>query len=452
MVGHLVLCFALEVRVLAEGGAVPLAVHGDVGGVQVDDHLLPELGLDGLDLLDESHHDIAEVGGAVVGQGAVHEGQELLALEQGDEAPEDAGGCEVGGRCLALDGFHAAAHDGAGHALVVDLDGQLEDDPLDEGPLHGVGALAVQIIEVAVLQLLHILEQDLGHGVVDDGLLRQELGAALEHFASLVGLGDLGQEDVGDDLAALDVGHRGEDVGQGRQGDDARDEHIAADVELTGADLGVAGQSGEIHGALTDGGQEAGFLQFGVAGGEPFGVGGHVGLQGVAVSLGRGAGDLAFHQDPVVALGGGVERVLDAEGSLGSVETGHGYGSHDGGLGLGFLALCAHLGDGLLQVGDGAQDLGLSFRSLGLFGGDFHTQLLGDGREGCLEGGVLLGGLLLGLELRLVGVKGALAVDFVVLRDNLLLLFGRQGFVGEFGLEAQLLGHGLQPGNKFLHY
>ena len=172
VVGHLVLCLALEVHVLAEGGTVPLAVQGDVGGVQVDGHLLAELRLDHLDLLHEGDHHVAEVGGAVVGEGAVREGQELLALEQGDEAPEDAGGCEVGGRCLALDGFHAAAHDGAGHALVVDLDGQLEDDPLDEGPLHGVGALAVQIIEVAVLQLLHILEQDLSHGVVDDGLLR----------------------------------------------------------------------------------------------------------------------------------------------------------------------------------------------------------------------------------------------------------------------------------------
>ena len=287
---------------------------------------------------------------------------------------------------------------------------------------------------------------------MDDGLLRQELCAALEDLTGLVGLGDLGQEDVGDDLTALDVGHRGEDVGQGRQGDDARDEHVAADVELTGADLGVAGQSGDIHGALTDGGQQAGFLQFGVAGGEPFGVGGHVGLQGFAVGLGRAAGDLAFHQDTVVTLGGGIERVLDAEGGLGSVETGHGYGSHDGGLGLGFLALCAHLGDGLLQVGDGAQDLGLSFRSLGLFGGDFHTQLLGDGGEGRLECGVLLGGLLFGVELCLVGFKGALAVEFVVLGDDLLLLLVGEGFVGEFGLEAQLLGHGLQPGNKFLHY
>ena len=144
--------------------------------------------------------------------------------------------------------------------------------------------------------------------------------------------------------------------------------------------------------------------------------------------------------------------MLDAEGGLGSVETGHGYGSHDGGLGLGFLALCAHLGDGLLQVGDGAQDLGLSFRSLGLFGGDFHTQLLGDGGEGRLECCVLLGGLLFGVELCLVGFKGALAVEFVVLGDDLLLLLVGEGFVGEFGLEAQLLGHGLQPGNKFLHY
>ena len=144
--------------------------------------------------------------------------------------------------------------------------------------------------------------------------------------------------------------------------------------------------------------------------------------------------------------------MLDAKGGLSGVETGHGYRSHDGGLGLVFLALRANFGDGLLQVGDGTQDLGLSFRSLGLFGGDFHTQLLGDSGEGSLEGGVVLGGFLFSLELCLVGVEGALAVDFVILCDDLLLLFSGERLVGEFGLKTQLLGHGLQPGNKFLHY
>ena len=67
-----------------------------MGGVQVDRELFTQLGLDDLDLLHEGHDDIAEVGGGIVGESCVAEGHQLQALEQGDEAPDNAGGCKVG--------------------------------------------------------------------------------------------------------------------------------------------------------------------------------------------------------------------------------------------------------------------------------------------------------------------------------------------------------------------
>ena len=98
-----------------------------------------------------------------------------------------------------------------------------------------------------MLEGRHILEAELGHCLVNIGLLRLDLDISLEDLTCLVGLRYLGEEDVGEHLAGLDVGHGVEDACEGRQSHDAGNHHILTDGELTGSDLGVRGEGGVVH-------------------------------------------------------------------------------------------------------------------------------------------------------------------------------------------------------------
>ena len=190
-------------------------------------------------------------------------------------------------------------------------------------------------------------------------------------------------------------------------------------------------------------------MQLAHTGGHALCVSEEVSLEGFTVGGAGLAGDLAFHQDLVVTLGGGVEGVLDAEGCLGGMQAHHRYRCDHGGLGFCLLGLCAHLGDVGLQVLDGVQDLGLSFRSLCGLG--VHSELSSYGSEGVGQGGVGLGFLLGSLEVVLIGLEGALAVTLVVLCDDVLLFLLGEALLCELSLQAERDGYGFQVGNEFVH-
>ena len=101
---------------------------------------------------------------------------------------DDACRCELGLAGLAFFRSDIVAHDGPLIPFVVDLGGKLKDDPLYHVPLHRIRPRSVQVVQVCLLQVGHVLELEFGHHLVDDGLFRLEVHAAFEDAACLISL------------------------------------------------------------------------------------------------------------------------------------------------------------------------------------------------------------------------------------------------------------------------